>query len=377
MVTKHRATVNKDLMLYKVESYNGNGGCENDKSIPEELYMDEQLQTSMSALRQLSPPSQELVVNLIRQLAERENIAVPLTPTTGLQTPADGMELWEADLTAQNWSRNTIKTYKTLLTTYLKDDPTPTTLSIKQNLAKKMQTMSPTGVGNYIRALKSLFGFLKEEGLWPQDPAASIKRPKVGKKEREIPTEEEVKKLLTTLYSDQDSRRNKPKAMAWIVTLITTGMRRSELASLRWDKIDFKHLEAIVRGKGDKERVVPLLPLTAQVLMNYRQTLPEGETMIFPTRDKTGIWNTKASNLMIARLCKKAGIKPYTAHQFRHFFTTYALKRGAKLEVISRILGHSNVGITAEVYRHVQRDEMHEEHLRFAPLSQPQLEEGK
>ena len=74
MVTKHRATVNKDLMLYKVESYNSNGGCENDKSIPEELYMDEQLQTSMSALRQLSPPSQELVVNLIRQLAERENI---------------------------------------------------------------------------------------------------------------------------------------------------------------------------------------------------------------------------------------------------------------------------------------------------------------
>jgi len=165
--------------------------------------------------------------------------------------------------------------------------------------------------------------------------------------------------------------------MAWIVTLVTTGMRRSELASLRWDKIDFEHLEATVLGKGDKERVVPLLPLTAQVLKEYRQTLPEGEPMIFPTRDKTGIWNTKASNLMIERLCKKAGIKPYTAHQFRHFFTTYALKRGAKLEVISRILGHANVGITAEVYRHVQRDEMHEEHLRFAPLSQPQLEEGK
>lgn len=107
--------------------------------------MQDKLHTSISALRQLSPESQELVVALIRQLAERENIAVPLTPSTGLQTPADGMELWEAHLTAQNWSRNTIKTYKTLLTTYLRDDPTPTTLSIKQNLAKKMQTMSPDG----------------------------------------------------------------------------------------------------------------------------------------------------------------------------------------------------------------------------------------
>ena len=131
MVTKHRVAVNEDLMLYPPESSNKDGGFEYGQSIPEELYMQDKLQTSVSALRQLSPESQELVVNLIRQLAERENIVVPLTPSTGLQTPAEGMELWEAHLTAQNWSRNTIKTYKTLLTTYLRDDPTPTTLSIK------------------------------------------------------------------------------------------------------------------------------------------------------------------------------------------------------------------------------------------------------
>ena len=100
MVTKHGVAVNKDLMLYKVESYNKNGGFEDAKSISKKLYMDEQLLPSISALRQLSPPSQELVVNLIRQLAERENITVPLTPSAGLQTPADGMELWEAHLTA-------------------------------------------------------------------------------------------------------------------------------------------------------------------------------------------------------------------------------------------------------------------------------------
>ena len=130
-IAKVAIGVNKDLMQDFVESYNGNGGFENDKSVPKELYMQDKLQTSVSALRQLSPPSQEIVVNLIRQLAENENIVVPLTPSTGLQTPAEGMELWEAHLTAQNWSRNTIKTYKTLLTTYLRDDPTPTTLSIK------------------------------------------------------------------------------------------------------------------------------------------------------------------------------------------------------------------------------------------------------
>jgi len=70
MVTKHRVAVNKDLMLYKVESYNRCGGFEDAESNIEELYMDEQLQPSISALRQLSPPSQEVVVNLSRQLAE-------------------------------------------------------------------------------------------------------------------------------------------------------------------------------------------------------------------------------------------------------------------------------------------------------------------
>ena len=278
---------------------------------------------------------------------------------------------------AMNRSHGTIETYKTLLIAYLRDDPIPTTLSIKQWLAAKIQEVSPIGAGNYVRALSSFFGFLKEAGLWNTDPTAGIKKPKVGKKEREIPSEDEVAKLLTTLFTDQDARRNKPKAMAWIVTLITTGLRRSELLTLSWDNVDFNGLEMKVLGKGNKERWVPMHARTAQVLKEYRETLPEGEPMVFPTKDQRGKWDVKASNLVIERLCKKAGIKRYTAHQFRHFFTTYALRRGAKLEVISRILGHANVGITAEIYRHVDRDEMHEEHQRFAPLSQPMLEEGK
>jgi len=339
--------------------------------------MDDKLQPSISALEQLSPDSQELVTNLIRQLAERENITIPLTPSAGLQTPLEGLALWEANMVSEGKSQGTIDGYKSLLLAYLKVDPFPTTLSIKQFLAGKMQGISPIGVGNYVRALRSLFSFLKAEGLWNTDPTAGIKKPKVGKKEREIPTEDEVAKLLTTLFADQDRKRDKPKAMAWIVTLITTGLRRNELATLSWDKVDFNRLEVRVLGKGNKERIVPIHSRTAQVLQEYRETLPNGELQVFPTTSKSGVWDTQASNLMIRRLCEKAGIRGFSAHAFRHFFTTYALKRGAKLEVISRILGHSSVGITAEVYRHVDRDEMHEEHQRFAPLSQPQLEEGK
>ncbi len=135
-----------------------NGGYKSEtsyagKSSIEEIYMDDSLHPSISALEQLSPSSQEMVKSLIQQLAERENITIPLTPSTGLQTPIDGLALWEANCISEGLSLDTISMYKILLEAYLKVDPFPTTLSIKQNLASKMKEISPIGVGNYIRAL--------------------------------------------------------------------------------------------------------------------------------------------------------------------------------------------------------------------------------
>ena len=68
-------------------------------------------------------------------------------------------------------------------------------------------------------------------------------------------------------------------------------------------------------------------------------------------------------------MCHKVGCMEITPHQLRHYFATYALKDGAKLEVVSRILGHASVAITADTYRHVSRSEMHEELQAHGPLS--------
>lgn len=59
----------------------------------------------------------------------------------------------------------------------------------------------------------------------------------------------------------------------------------------------------------------------------------------------------------------------FPPYGLRHFYTTEMLKKGAKLEVVGRILGHSSIGITADIYRHVRTGEMHEEHTRFAPMN--------
>ncbi|GAI54939.1 unnamed protein product, partial [marine sediment metagenome] len=69
------------------------------------------------------------------------------------------------------------------------------------------------------------------------------------------------------------------------------------------------------------------------------------------------------------RICKRLDIKPITPHGLRHYFATYAIKNGAKLELISKILGHASVGITADVYRTVKQDEIQAEHRKYSPLA--------
>jgi len=71
----------------------------------------------------------------------------------------------------------------------------------------------------------------------------------------------------------------------------------------------------------------------------------------------------------LRRACLRAGVTPFTPHQLRHLYATAMLRGGAKLEVVARILGHASVGVTADIYRHVAVAELHEEHLRFAPLN--------
>ena len=78
---------------------------------------------------------------------------------------------------------------------------------------------------------------------------------------------------------------------------------------------------------------------------------------------------TRSVDRTFRRLCKRLGIKPITPHGLRHYFATYALMNGAKLEIVSKILGHASIGITADVYRTVKQDEVQAEHAKYSPLA--------
>lgn len=324
------------------------------------------LRTAVEALHALSPQKRSTAIELIRRLAESEGISVPVGPSQGLQAPTEGIPLWVAKLKSERYSERTIHMYRYRAERYLERDPLPTKLSIQRYLAERLEAVSPATVGNEQKALKSLFTFLQEEGLWLDNPMAKIKHIKVRYAEKQPPTSEDVLKVLGI---DFWRRGDGEKFAMQVLLLATTGLRISEAAGVLKQDVDLDRGEVWVTGKGEKRRVVPLLPVTASALGGYIERHPSKSPYLFPGDTRTGHASIHNFEKTLRHACKRAGVVGFTPHQLRHFFATELLRDGAKLEVVSRILGHAGVGITADIYRHVRTGEMRDEVLAHGPLN--------
>ena len=99
-----------------------------------------------------------------------------------------------------------------------------------------------------------------------------------------------------------------------------------------------------------------------------------GETKwLFPANNDWEYWDKRSFEKALKKMCTRTGIKPFTPHALRHFFATHNLKTGARLEVVSRILGHASTAITADIYVHVDNQDMHDTHKNFGPVSRLML----
>ncbi|GAI42135.1 unnamed protein product, partial [marine sediment metagenome] len=224
----------------------------------------------------------------------------------------------------------------------LDEDPAPTSLSIQQRQASHLiRGTSPTAVKSELKALKSFFGYLWEQGLWPDNPVKNMRPPKVPRREVKAPSPDEVMKLLSVVDT--------PKLSAMLTLFLDTGIRFGELAGLTWDRVDLGNREITVIGKGDKERTIPISPMVCTILESIKNNHAQPDDLVFPSRSIEG-WDNRNANRSLARLCRKAGIKKYTCHQFRHFFATYTLERGGEgiLKAVSEMLGHASASTTVD-----------------------------
>ena len=312
----------------------------------------------------LSPEHQHLVEAVIRELAKIEGIEVPTSPVSEPEPVGNYMPAWQNSLETRGFSPGSVDLYRRNVERLLATVPPPiTTIAIEGYIASRRESgISPTAIKSDLKAAKSFFAFLRERGIIASDPAAKLQYPKIVKREKVCPTEVEMTKFLAVLALAKN-----PRAKMMMALFINTGIRFTEMATLTWDKVNLEGCEITVLGKGSKVRRLPISPAVRDFLAELR-TGHDGSELLFPTKSRKGKWDNSDANKMIARLCRRAGIKRYTCHQFRHFFATHTLKAGARLKVVQELLGHATASITLDFYDHTDEEEIHKAHEAFAPL---------
>ncbi|MEA3345172.1 MAG: tyrosine-type recombinase/integrase [Chloroflexota bacterium] len=209
------------------------------------------------------------------------------------------------------------------------------------------------------RALRRLFRWSVEEELLKTNPMASIKAPKLEYKLPRVLEDHEVRALLDAC-STSLSVRNR----AIILLFLDTGIRVGELVGARIE--DIKNSQGLlkVRGKGRKERLVPLSETVLKALRGYISHRSSGP--IFLARRGTPL-TAQGVRMMLRRRCEWAGLERIGPHALRHTFARNWVRRGGDLESLRRILGHASLE-TVRIYLRMVGNDLKAIHRRVSPV---------
>lgn len=228
-----------------------------------------------------------------------------------------------------------------------------------------------------LSSIRQLYRFAFTEGWRKDDPAAQIRGPKRG---RHLPTtlsEADVLKLLEAAREYGKTPLDKLKNTCLIEVLYATGLRVTELVSLPVSAARGDPRMILVRGKGGRERMVPLSPPARVALADWliardkeQQNVKNKSAFLFPSRGKKGHVTREAFFLFIKDLALVSGLDPkgISPHTLRHAFATHLLANGADLLSIQTLLGHADVS-TTEIYTHVLEERLKELVLKNHPLA--------
>lgn len=226
-----------------------------------------------------------------------------------------------------------------------------------------------------LSSLKSFYRFLFLEGLRDDDPAAQISGPRLGKRLPATLSETDVDALISELYKDSENPSKRLRNIAIVEILYATGLRVTELVSLPVAATTGDPRMILVRGKGGRERMVPLSDPARQAITEWlvdrnSNKAIKSSTYLFPARGKSGHLTRQSVFLMLKDLAAKAGLDPskISPHVVRHAFATHLLSNGADLRAIQTLLGHADIS-TTEIYTHVLEDRLRELVLEKHPLA--------
>ena len=228
--------------------------------------------------------------------------------------------------------------------------------------------LKATSIGRRLSTIRQFYRFLLEEGLVKADPTRDLTIPKRGKYLPEVLSHEEVDRLLA---SPNISTPMGIRDKAMLELLYATGLRVTELVGLNMTNLNLHVGYLICRGKGDKERLVPMGESSRRWVKEYidmvRPSLVKSASDVLFCSNRGGAMSRQNFWYMIKRYALSAGIfKSISPHNLRHSFATHMLAGGADLRSLQMMLGHADIS-TTQIYTHVTSTRLKKIHEQYHP----------
>jgi integrase/recombinase XerD len=273
-------------------------------------------------------------------------------------------------------SANTLDAYRRDLTDFSADQgkaggniATATTDGLRAYLARlAKRDLAPASVARRLSAIRQLYRFLYAEGHRTDDPAAVLEGPKRGRNLPKILSVRQVDDLLAAARSgmtsqSQSDRLRAARLACLLEVLYATGLRVSELVALPETAARRDQRMLVIRGKGGRERLVPLNEPAKRTMSDYLTLRAElkldKSKWLFPSFGESGHLSRQHFARELKALASAAGLKPaqVSPHVLRHAFASHLLQNGADLRVVQTLLGHADIS-TTQIYTHVLEERL-------------------
>lgn len=278
----------------------------------------------------------------------------------------------ESLISEKGLSKNTVESYKSDIKQFLEkhsENKNSNDLYSRKSIEKYIFKMNDLGFerSTILRKLSSLghfFDFLVTEKVLKANPFSQILIPKRNSKLPIFLTNEQVERLLESAKMDKSSKGL--RLLTMIEILYATGIRVSELTTLKLSSLYEKENFILITGKGNKERLVPVDQNTLSTIEKYLKVRAEftkntrDEKWLFPSKNsKLGHITRQRFHQLLKLLCNQAKIdsKYVSPHKLRHAFASHLLANGMDLRSLQILLGHSDIS-TTQIYTHVLSDRL-------------------
>ena len=258
-------------------------------------------------------------------------------------------------------SRNTIAAYRSDLNVAAAVLPSGLEKASHEELTRLAPLWADVAASTLARrsaALRRFFGFLHDEGLRNDDPSVALPRPRLQRPLPRILDSGEVEAMF--IAAEERAGSGRPEALrnlALLELLYGSGLRASELVGLPRRAVRAGQPFLILRGKGAKERLVPVSGRALEAVARWLQAAPADSSFLFPS-GKTHLSRVRLFQIVRA-IAADAGIAPdrVSPHVLRHAFATHLLAGGADLRALQTLLGHADIA-TTQIYTHVDSERL-------------------